>query len=48
MENKIIIVSAQTDAEYYMAEDQIQAAYDYQQRQKCYKDTQNHIKSWKL
>ena len=48
MENKIIIVSAQTDAKYHMAKDQIQAAYNYQQRQNCYKDAQNHIKSWKL
>ena len=48
MENKIIIVSAQTDAEYNMEENQIQAAYDYQQWQNCYKNAQNHIKSWKL
>ena len=47
METKTFcVVSAATDECYYMTEDQIQAAYDYQQRQNSYKDAQDHIKSW--
>lgn len=47
METKTFcVVSAATDKCYYMTEDQIQAAYDYQQWQNCYKDAQDHIKSW--
>lgn len=40
------VVSAQTDKAYYMTEDQIQAAYDYQQWQNCYEDVKRHIEDW--
>lgn len=46
MEDKACVVSAATDAVYYMTEDQIQAAYDYQQWQNCYEDAKAHIENW--